>query len=161
VSRAEGSRVARQYLQQQVVLDMQLAQRGGAFAQIAADNRAVGWRRVLSPSENCGLCIAASTRVYRRGDILPLHHNCRCSVVSVLSTSGLVPGKVFDRDRLDAVYEQTGGATDYQSLRRVEIDIDQLPPGVDAAALESLQTRIEWHSEIGPMLTGNSHSSQF
>jgi hypothetical protein len=63
-----------------------------AAATEAAPGTITGYRRVIhpelpteaslrdgkAPPPVCGLCVAASTRVYYRGDLMPVHANCRC-----------------------------------------------------------------------------------
>jgi hypothetical protein len=42
-----------------------------------------GWRRVLTGTEDCEMCVAASTRTYSVEHLNPLHHNCDCRVEPV------------------------------------------------------------------------------
>jgi hypothetical protein len=60
--------------------DLQLAQTHAARDWMADDSRVFGYRRVLGPGKNCPLCRAASTRIYYREDLMPIHERCHCSV---------------------------------------------------------------------------------
>lgn len=60
--------------------DMQLAQTHSARDWMAEDENVYGWRRVLNGDTNCALCTAASTRIYYRNNLAPIHENCDCTV---------------------------------------------------------------------------------
>lgn len=45
------------------------------------------FRRVLSGKEDCGLCVIASTQLYNRDDLMPIHPGCDCSVEPVEDSS--------------------------------------------------------------------------
>lgn len=97
-------------------------------------NRVDGYRRIIRPERaktgTCGLCIAASDRMYYRGDLLPIHGGCGCGVLPI--KNGKDPGKAVNRDDLDQLYDDAGST----------------------AADELLRTRyvINEHGEIGPVL---------
>lgn len=97
-----------------------------------------GYRRVIRPELSrggaCGLCIVASTRVYYRDDILPLHGRCKCLVVPMVGSAGGdgdVGGAINDMD-LAAFYEAAGSNR--------------------ASALKKTRFKVIKHSEIGSML---------
>lgn len=60
--------------------DLQLAQTHAARDWMADDPKIYGWRRVLNGDKNCPLCTLAATRIYYRGDLMPIHENCDCTV---------------------------------------------------------------------------------
>ena len=64
------------------------------------------WRRVLRPEMSktgvCGLCVAASDRMYFRGDLMPIHGNCHCGVLPV--KDGVDPGRSLNREDLNRLY---------------------------------------------------------
>jgi hypothetical protein len=64
--------------------DLQLAQTHAAREWMADDDRVFGYRRVLGGSHNCPLCSAASTRIYYRADLMPIHENCHCTVAPLI-----------------------------------------------------------------------------
>lgn len=138
-----------QRLTREVATDITLAQRGASFVHTNADNRVLRYRRVLrSPGPNCALCVVASTRIYKRGDLLPIHDHCRCTVEPTYVA--LQPGQVaFNRDGLDDLYAQAG-STSGRALSRIQLDPNDLPPGVDPAALPA-EVRVIT-SRLGPTL---------
>ena len=85
------------------------------------------YRRVLTGSENCALCVVASTQRYYRGDLLPIHPGCDCGVQPL--PPGLAVNQVIDEDLLEQVHQITadrlgvsdrGGRTpDYRKLLTV------------------------------------------
>lgn len=70
-------------LRRLVETDMQLTQTHAAHDWMAGEERVVGWRRVLGGGKHCALCTAASTRTYRKSDLMPIHERCHCSVSPV------------------------------------------------------------------------------
>lgn len=60
--------------------DVTLAARAQDQKNLEATHLAVAYRRVIHPElakgGSCGMCIAASDRVYRKGDLLPIHARC-------------------------------------------------------------------------------------
>lgn len=108
--------------------DMALAFR----RQVVDFNKARGvlrYRRVLRSEQPCGLCAAASDRLYTRGDLLPIHGRCRCGVIPV--THATDPGSTLTNDDLPALYEAAGGTS--------------------GAKLKNV--RVVQHGELGPVLT--------
>lgn len=189
VARGDGPERAQQYLETLIRNDMQLAQREAAYAHSQADRRVVGWRRQVNPGgETCGLCVVASTRVYRKINKLQIHANCNCSVHEVYTTdlspeqwdtmdrnreavfmgvnrsAGFEHGAVFDEERLEAAYE-AAGSYQTKALARITLDADQLPPGqFDEQAIESLRSlnvSVVDHPELGPTLTAHRHDLEF
>ncbi|WP_139244200.1 hypothetical protein [Arthrobacter alpinus] len=97
-------------------------------------NRVDGYRRIIRPeravSGTCGMCIAASDRMYFRGDLLPIHGGCGCGVLPI--KNGKDPGVAVNREDLDRLYDDAGST----------------------AAKDLINTRyvINEHGEIGPVL---------
>ena len=91
------------------------------------------YRRQLGPGENCALCVTASTNRYSIAELLPIHDNCRCTVVPV-------PAR-FRFPRLELPDE-----------------VDHLPfvgATVDELVADLV---VRQHSEIGPVLGWSSQS---
>lgn len=86
------------------------------------------YRRVLRSEKPCGLCAAASDRIYTRGDLMPLHGRCRCGVMPVTHSSD--PGSTLSNSDLPDLYKAAGG-TSAQKLKKV---------------------RVVQHGELGPLL---------
>jgi len=66
-----------------VETDMQLAQTNAARDWMGSEERIVGYRRVLGGGDHCPLCRSASTRTYRKADLMPIHERCHCTVAPV------------------------------------------------------------------------------
>lgn len=62
--------------------DLQLAKTHAADYVLRADDTVTSYRRVIN-GETCSLCISAADRTYYRGDLLPIHPGCDCSVQPV------------------------------------------------------------------------------
>lgn len=60
--------------------------------------------RTLSGSENCALCVIASTQRYHAAGLMPIHPGCDCGERGV--RAGRDPGQVIDQRLLDLTYEQ-------------------------------------------------------
>jgi len=150
-------------LRQAIITDAQLAQRNAVAARVQADRRIVGYKRQINPvagGQTCGLCIAASTQLYKRQALLPIHPMCRCSVVPIFSTDPVPASGPFDRDALQSVYDRAG-QTGAEDLRNVRFNFDQLPATVDGDAIRALDPRVTLHPEFGLYLTGARHDSAF
>lgn len=93
-----------------------------------------GFRRVVHPELSrggtCGLCIVAADRVYSRGDLLPIHARCACTILPIVN--GIDPGAQLDRAALDALYEAAGSNR--------------------AADLKRTRFSVREHGELGPVL---------
>lgn len=80
----------------------------------------IGYRRVphpeLAEGGTCGLCVLASTRIYRRGDLEPIHDGCNCTVAEVTATSD--PGDALNGIDLGEVYDDVG-STDGREAKKV------------------------------------------
>lgn len=118
--------------------DLGLAFRDQASAFMTATG-AAGWRRVIRPersrSGTCGLCVAASNRVYTRGDLMAMHGSCRCTVVEV--GAGVDEGRVINAAEYAAV------AAESESL--------------GAGDLLKARVQVREHGELGPVLTDARH----
>lgn len=99
-------------------------------ADFTAKRNVTRYRRVIRSEKTCGLCVAASDRIYRRSDLLPIHSRCRCAVIAV--TANTDPGSQLNNDTLTELYA-AGGGTDRASLKKVRVEVVQ-------------------HGELGPQL---------
>lgn len=105
--------------------------------QVRNFNQARGidrYRRVIRPeaseSGTCGLCAAASDRIYYKADLLPVHHRCKCAVITV--TANTDPGSQLNADTISDLYTAAGDAS--------------------AKRLERARVTVEEHGELGPQL---------
>lgn len=74
VAAAQGS------LRRLVRTDLQLAHTYSARDWMAEEDGIYGYRRVLGPGKNCPLCTKASSRIYYRDSLMPIHEHCHCTV---------------------------------------------------------------------------------
>jgi len=118
-------------------LNVALAGRNQAAAtmQAAADaGLIVGYRRVLhaelSHEGSCGLCVAASTEIYRASHLMPLHPGCHCVPVPIGPNKD--PGAAINDRDLGRFYSDAGG-TSAEKLRATRYKVDE-------------------HGEVGPVL---------
>lgn len=119
--------------------DLRMAAR--AQAQKTLSNKGVKlYRRVirpeLSPKGVCGICLAASDRIYFVGDLLPIHNGCKCAVMPIIN--GKDPGRFLTRGDLDRLYADAGDSTERWALFNQRYEITE-------------------HGEIGPMLVDPKH----
>lgn len=94
----------------------------------------IGYRRVIHPelsrTGTCGMCIAASDRMYHVAQLLPIHANCKCTIAAV--TEDYDPADDLNTVDLNALYKAAGG-TSVAHLKRTRYQVDE-------------------HGELGPTL---------
>lgn len=134
-----GRAAARFRAAQTAATDIQLASRQAAHDWMTETRGVAGYRRVLGPGKNCGLCVVASTQRYHREDLMPIHSNCGCNVDPIPGDSE--PPRVLDRDTLNAVKSRLDDDYTRQALSRLNIDPADLP-----------DVKIVQHGELGPTL---------
>jgi hypothetical protein len=83
--------------------DLQLARTHASHHILTRKNTVRGYRRVLTGSKSCGLCIVAATQRYHRSQLLPIHPGCSCGVVPIYGDTD--PGQVIDPDTLEGVHQ--------------------------------------------------------
>jgi hypothetical protein len=138
VGSAEARAAAELRMQTLVGDNLMLAQRL-AEAEILAhaasvDSRVIGLRRVIHPELSrtgvCGLCVAASDRLYRVRELRPIHSGCNCTTAAV--TEDFDPADELNAVDLKALYGDAGG-TSGAHLKRTKYSTDE-------------------HGELGPVL---------
>lgn len=123
-----------------VVTDMQLAKTLTARSTMGSVQGVGSYVRVLSGSENCGLCVVASTQRYAKSDLMPIHPGCDCGVRPILAgdrirmTADLTAAHTAVEDRF-GVSDSGARTPDYRKMLLVRE-----------------------HGELGPILTVKSHS---
>lgn len=123
--------------------DLAMASRTAARDAMLA-GKVTRYRRVLHPELNqtgvsCGLCVAASTRLYRVKDLMPIHNLCKCEPVPVVG--GNDPGEQINMEDLGVLYDEAGGTTDGRELKAERYVVYE-------------------HPELGPVLRNAKHSMQ-
>ena len=116
--------------------DIQLADRAQSQASMKAQRDVTGWRRVIHPERSkggtCGLCIAASDRIYHVDELRAIHDRCECTTLPIVGS--LDPGSGLNNLDLQTLYEHAGGSTNRRDLKRTHYSINE-------------------HGELGPVLT--------
>lgn len=94
-----------------------------------------GFRRIIHPELSrggtCGFCAIAADRVYNIGGLMPLHPNCRCTIMPIVE--GNDPGYQMNESELIEAYGSAGGT--------------------EASKLANLAVREYDHGEYGPTFT--------
>jgi hypothetical protein len=136
--------VGRQRVEQLAGTDVALAQREATVQAIDADERMVGYRRVLT-GRSCAFCATASTQRYHRKQLMPLHSFCDCGVAPIFASSD--PGQVINRPLLQSLKEaaKQDGQKDYWAARHVTVDED--------GTVNLPKVTVREHGELGPVLT--------
>ncbi len=94
------------------------------------------FRRIIHPelsaSGTCGLCVAASQRLYKTGELMPMHPpTCKCTVSPVIGDSD--PGMILNEQDIGQLRDDAGSNK--------------------AADLKRTRYTVHEHSELGPVLT--------
>jgi hypothetical protein len=125
---------ARAKLEESVAADIRLADRAQQSRAMRSQQAVRHYRRVIHPEltkdGSCGTCAAASTRLYKVGDLLPMHNGCKCTVLPVVGQSD--PGDVLNQHDLKLLYG-VAGSTGRADLAKIRYRVDQ-------------------HGELGPVL---------
>lgn len=131
-------------------------------ADLAEAPQVTGFRRVLHPElsrgGSCGLCVAASARVYLKEVLLPVHARCACTVTPVIGEEDGDgdPGAVINARDLRALYAKAGstGAAELKRVRVVESDHGELGPRLSFAGQHvRTEADAERDDEIPPSAT--------
>lgn len=121
-----------------VSTDMGLAHQRQAQASLER-RQITRYRRVVRPelsrNGSCGLCVAASDRLYNTRDLMPIHARCKCTVMAV--TANTDPGSQLNDDTLSELYGDAGSTA--------------------AADLKRTRVVVEQHGELGPQLRVVGH----
>lgn len=125
-----------------VMLAQRLAEQQTLRTAQARDGRVTGYRRVIHPELSkggvCGLCVAASDRVYHIEDLKPIHVRCKCGVVPIVGDSDV--GHQLNRSDLSMLYTEAG-------------KLHGLGYTTEGAHLKRTRYDVVHHAELGPVLT--------
>ncbi|WP_406202604.1 hypothetical protein OG331_31800 [Streptomyces sp. NBC_01017] len=121
--------------------DLQLA-RTHAARQSMRRSRAKFYRRRLSGSKNCALCVLASTQRYRVEKLMPIHPGCHCKPVPIPGDRD--PGQIIDERLLEDAHD---------AIART---VGQSDRGGRAPDYREIIITRE-HGEIGPLLAVRRH----
>lgn len=102
---------------------------------VPEQRRLIGYRRIVHPElsagGSCGMCIVASTRLYKRDDLMPIHTHCNCLPMPIYA--GADPGGIVNDTDLERFYAEAGGKQ-AEELKRTRYQVDE-------------------HGELGPVLS--------
>lgn len=122
--------------------DLALARRQADQEVFQNTPEIIGYRRIIHPElsetgQSCGLCVVASTRMYKKEELLPIHDLCNCSVLPVTPTDD--PGNDLNEEDLQTLYDAAGSNT----------------------AEDLLKTKVSFteHGELGPIIRSGSGKS--
>lgn len=91
--------------------DLTLARREEMRAIYQATPKVHGFRRVIHPElsedgASCGLCVVASSRIYFKAELLPIHDKCNCDTLPITDDSD--PGRELNEEDLQRLYDEAG-----------------------------------------------------
>lgn len=137
---AAAREAGRARLEAQAQTNIALAARSASRDVVTRLDAVTGYRRVIRPelseSGSCGLCIAASDRVYSKKDLLPIHDKCKCITLPITRLND--PGLRINDEDLRRLYAAGGGT--------------------NRKALSHVRYKIEQHGELGPVLVPQGRS---
>lgn len=132
--------------------DVQLARRQASLFARRDNDNIVGYIRVLTGAESCGLCYVASTQRYNKNNLNPIHPGCDCGELPIYGDTD--PGQVIDQYNLDRIhesFESRFGVSD-PGARNLNIGkFVEYKDGVRQADFTLISIRE--HGELGPVLT--------
>lgn len=132
---------AEQRLVKTVESDLELAKTHSSQVVVEQDRDAVGYRRVLVGEENCGMCVIASTRIYDKHELMPIHPGCDCGVDAVYDAEKFDGDAKLQLASTHAAVANTFGQSAADGRR---IDYRKL-------------ILTEQHGELGPVLVVAKH----
>lgn len=144
LSDAEARQSAMERLATIADTDLTLARREEMRNIFQATPEVTGYRRVIHPElsqdgTSCGLCVVASTRVYHKAELLPIHDECNCDVLPITADND--PGNEINLDDLNRLYQAAGDSNTSKDL---------------------LSTRVFFteHGELGPIIAKNRQGAK-
>jgi hypothetical protein len=106
-------------------MDVALAARSEA-EKFFTSHAIAGYRRIVHPELSvggaCGMCIAASDRVYHKNRLLPIHARCKCGVMPIIG--GWDAGHSLNNLDLGSLYTDAG-STSMRDLKATRYQIDE------------------------------------
>lgn len=129
---------AMQYAAQITTTNVMLAQREAyqqTIQRLEKSAGITGYRRIVHPelsrTGSCGLCIVASDQIYHVAQLLPMHGNCKCTVLPIIGA--LDPGSSLNNKTLGDFYAAVDSTLGEQ-LKKTRVTVNE-------------------HGEYGPVLT--------
>lgn len=128
-----------------VATDMQLAKTHTARNIFSRTGGVHGFARVVSGGKTCALCYVASTQVYHKEDLMPIHPGCNCGVDPITDSNPWDQGSADQTlaDTHAAVFDRLGVSD--SGARDVGLNKAKAPDYTDIVITNN-------HGEIGPVL---------
>lgn len=141
---------------QTAVTDVQLAKTHTARSALRDDRNITGYRRQIEGARTCALCIVASTRLYHKADLMPMHPACDCTPVPIFS--GQPHNIAIDPEQLATVHDIIAAQFGADSTAARKIAGAFKDDGTPVLYRDVLITHD--HGELGPVLAvrGQSHT---
>lgn len=138
--------------------DIQLASRESGLRNRQNNSNIVGYRRVLTGSENCALCAIASTQRYTRNNLKPIHPGCDCGEEPIYGDFD--PGQVLDFEGLESIHQALQDQLGVVDRNARSAELGKFVQYEDEQRLadftEIIVTRE--HGELGPTLAFREHN---
>ena len=132
--------------------DVQLARRKASLFSRRGNRNIVGYIRVLTGAENCGLCYVASTQRYNKNNLNPIHPGCDCGELPIYGDTD--PGQVIDQYNLDRIHEAFENRFGVDDPGARDLGIGKAVQYKDGVRLADFTLiSIREHGELGPILT--------
>lgn len=116
---------------------------------VAAQGQAPFYRRVLTGSENCALCVIASTQRYRRGKLAAIHPGCDCGIEEIIDAQ---PAHVIAPDLLELAHREINARLGIADRSAQDLGLDKRDArGRPLSDFTDLIV-VREHGELGPTL---------
>lgn len=129
--------------------DVQLAKTHAAHAAMGQMDEVAGYRRVLTGTESCGLCIVAATQRYHKEDLAAIHPGCDCGVAPLKPGEDI--GQVIAPNMLSDAHEAIFQRFGKFSAGAREIGTKVIGPDGKPLLYRDVLI-VHQHGEIGPVL---------
>ena len=132
--------------------DVQLARRKASLFARRENDNIVGYIRVLTGAESCGLCYVASTQRYNKDNLNPIHPGCDCGELPIYGDSD--PGQIIDQYNLDRIHESFEKRFGVDDPGARDLGIGKAVEYKDGVRLADYTLiSIRENGELGPVLT--------
>lgn len=133
-----------------VATDLQLAYTH-QVQQSLSNSDVSGYRRTIGSNKACALCLIASTRLYYKEELMPIHPGCQCSVEPY---KGQVDEMgVIDYDTLDAVQAAVEARYGESDRNAADLGLNKKSSKGKKVSDYTDLMLVRQHGEYGPTLT--------
>lgn len=143
----EAIELGAQRLDSLLSTDLQMANVSAASEKMRDADGVVGYNRVLNETDaTCALCVIASTQMYSKDDLMPIHPGCQCSVEPVYRKNAGA-AQAVNEERYAAVKEQL------ESQGITKTHTGTFKQGTEGNYRDLTSIKVREHGEVGPVLT--------